>query len=118
MSEESRNQGIILASDGIPYFKDKGSNRSGYPCGARLANPPEQIGKSLGLTHLLCLIFFFFQTKSLIVYGKRTARKRRKTYRQEKSRNKQSERKREEGERRGKQEESRKEMIAPAVRWH
>jgi hypothetical protein len=56
MSEDSRNQGIILASDGIPYFKDKGSNRSGYPCGARLANPPEQLGKSLGLTHLLCLM--------------------------------------------------------------
>ena len=52
MSGDSRNQGIILASDGIPYFKDKGTNRSGYPCGARLANPPEQIGKSLGLTHL------------------------------------------------------------------
>ena len=56
------------------------------------------------------------------MYGKRTARKRRKTYRQEKSRNKQSEREREkereDRERGGKQEESMKEMIAPAVRWH
>jgi hypothetical protein len=56
MQSESRNQAIIMSSDGIPYFKDKGSNRKGYPCAARLANPPEAISKSLHLTHLLCLM--------------------------------------------------------------
>jgi hypothetical protein len=53
---ESRNQAIIMSSDGIPFFKDKGSNRKGYPCAARLANPPEAYGKSLHLTHLLCMM--------------------------------------------------------------
>jgi hypothetical protein len=56
LNGESRNQGLILSSDGVPYFKDRGSNRKGYPCGARLANPPEHIGKSLPLTHLVCLM--------------------------------------------------------------
>lgn len=56
MNQEGRNQGLILFSDGIPYFKDKGSNRKGYPCGVRLANLPESRSKTLTMTHLLCLM--------------------------------------------------------------
>jgi hypothetical protein len=56
MNKESRNQGLILFSDGIPYFKDRGSNRKGYPCGMRLGNLPESLGKKLSMTHLLCLM--------------------------------------------------------------
>ena len=56
LNDESRNQGLIFMSDGVPYFKDKGSNRKGYPCGVRLANPPEAIGKALSMTHLVCLM--------------------------------------------------------------
>ena len=56
MNAEGRNQGLILFSDGIPYFKDRGSNRKGYPCGLRLGNLPESIGKKLSMTHLLCLM--------------------------------------------------------------
>lgn len=53
---EPRNQAIILSADGIPFFRDLQSNRKGYPCGMRLANPPEQVGKSLPMTHLVCLM--------------------------------------------------------------
>ena len=56
MNDEGRNQGLIISSDGIPYFKDRGSNRKGYPVGVRLANLPEAIGKKLNMTHLLGLM--------------------------------------------------------------
>jgi hypothetical protein len=56
LNDERRNQGLIFMSDGVPYFKDRGSNRKGYPCGVRLANPPEAIGKALNMTHMVCLM--------------------------------------------------------------
>jgi hypothetical protein len=55
MAQESRNQAVIMASDGIPYFKE-GNTRKGYPIAMRLANPPDEMGKSSALTHLLGLM--------------------------------------------------------------
>ena len=56
INHEGRNQGLVFFSDGIPYFKDRGTNRKGYPCAVRLANATSTTSKKLSMTHMLVLM--------------------------------------------------------------
>ena len=51
---------MVLFSDGIPYFKDRWTNRKGYPkaCAVRvrLANATSTPSKKLSMTHMLVLM--------------------------------------------------------------
>jgi len=55
MSEDTRNQGLVGMSDGIPMFRDK-SSRSVIPCLLRTANMGDHLSMKFRYTHLTGLV--------------------------------------------------------------
>jgi hypothetical protein len=57
LNGDSRNQGLVLSSDGVPYFGSDGANgtRGCWPVVLRTANLPDGLSKSFDLSHMVAL---------------------------------------------------------------
>jgi hypothetical protein len=63
MSSDTRNQGLVGMSDGIPIFRSKGS-RSVIPVMLRSANMGDHLSMKFRYTHMTALVPSFFWTLS------------------------------------------------------